>query len=82
MIKKVAKWRGKIQNGVYPICYLCGKPITKQEDLTQDHVLSLANGGKTDDSNILPAHSRCNHRKGSMTVVEWFDMINSQRQKE
>ena len=80
MLKKVAKWKGKISIGVYPLCYLCGKPIKRVRDLSQDHVVSLSNGGQTIDSNILPAHVICNNRKGSMSVVEWFDKINKQRE--
>ena len=81
MLKKVAVWKGRIKKGVFPICYLCGKPITEVKDLSQDHVVSRSKHGKTVDSNILPAHKICNSRKSSMSVVEWFDMINKERER-
>lgn len=79
MIKKIAKWKGKITQGVYPLCYLCGKPITQVDELSQDHIVCKAMGGLTVPENLLPSHSRCNSLKGSMSVVEWFDKINEQK---
>lgn len=80
MIKKIAKWKGRIARGVYPICYLCGKPITRIKDLSQDHVVCKAQGGLTIESNLLPAHKICNNRKSNMSIVEWFDKINRERE--
>lgn len=81
MIKKIAKWKGRIARGIYPICYLCGKPIKKVGHLSQEHLLPKSRGGQTIDSNLLPAHKVCNSLKGNMTVVEWFDMINGQNER-
>lgn len=82
MIKKVAKWKGRIAHGVYPICYLCGQPIKKVGQLSQEHLLPKSRGGQTVDSNILPVHKYCNSRKGNMTVVEWFDRLNGENTRE
>ena len=80
MIQKVAKWKGRIARGVYPICYLCGQEIRSVRQLSQDHVVSKSRGGKTIDSNILIAHVSCNNRKGNMSIVEWFDKVNRERE--
>ena len=81
MIKKIAKWKGRIAKGIYPICYLCGHPITKVNQLSQEHLLPKSRGGQTIESNLLPAHKICNSRKGNMTVIEWFDFVNGERER-
>ena len=57
----------------YPICYLCNKPITRQEEVSSDHIIPLALGGKTVEENLAPAHICCNNAKGMLTVRQWFD---------
>lgn len=81
MIRKIAKWKGKITQGIYPLCYLCGKPITRVNELSQDHIIPKSKGGQTVESNLLPTHKRCNNRKNDMSVVEWFDRVNRQREE-
>jgi len=41
-------------------CAYCGK---KGKDLTMDHVVPVAKGGKTERENIVPACMTCNNRK-------------------
>jgi 5-methylcytosine-specific restriction protein A len=43
------------------VCQLCGRPGAT----TADHVISKANGGSDDPSNLVAAHRLCNSRKGS-----------------
>ncbi len=45
-------------------CQYCGKQFSSNE-LTFDHVIPRASGGKTDYSNIVSACVACNTRKGS-----------------
>lgn len=84
MIKKIAKWKGKIAKGIYPICILCGKEITKVSELSSEHLIPLSRSGKTDEDNVCCSHKTCNTRKGNMTLEEWYAyLINGkQRQKE
>lgn len=42
-------------------CVYCGK---RSNRLTQDHILPVSKGGKTEPSNIVPACKSCNSRKG------------------
>lgn len=44
-------------------CHICGKPFTRKNPPTLDHVLALAKGGTNEPSNFAPAHLRCNIRK-------------------
>ena len=79
MRKKIAQWKGKIPQGIYPTCILCGKPITKLNELSVEHILPISRGGTDDDSNLYPSHKKCNFEKGSMTLSEWVAYL---RQKE
>ena len=52
-------------------CWLCNRPIdlalprTDKEGLTIDHVTPRALGGGNELSNLRPAHSICNKRRGT-----------------
>lgn len=81
MRKKIAVWKGKIQNGVYPTCILCGKPITEVKELTTEHLTPLSRNGSNADWNIYPAHARCNFEKGNKTFLEWLVYL-SQKQRQ
>jgi 5-methylcytosine-specific restriction endonuclease McrA len=50
-------------------CQYCGTPHTAQE-LTFDHVVPRARGGRTNWTNIVAACSSCNVRKGSRALKE------------
>jgi Restriction endonuclease len=41
------------------ICQLCGQPCQKS-DASREHVVRLADGGSSDDDNIILAHKTCN----------------------
>lgn len=79
MRKKIAVWKGRIKKGVYPKCFLCGKPITRVKDLTTEHIRPKSRGGSLEDWNLAPAHAHCNFEKGNMTLSEWVAYL---RQKE
>ena len=81
MRKKIAVWKGKIQNGIYPTCILCGKPITEVKELTTEHLLPLSRGGNSHDSNLYPSHFRCNQEKGNMTLREWVIYLREKERK-
>lgn len=48
------------------ICHLCGKAGADEVDHVVPHVL----GGTDDESNLAPAHMRCNRSKGARTGNE------------
>lgn len=81
MIKKVAKWKRRIPQGNYPICFLCGKPITSVDELSQEHLVPLSRSGRTVPSNIVVAHKACNAKKGNMTYEEWIIYQERQRRR-
>ena len=81
MIKKIAVWKKKIAKGIYPNCFLCGKPITNAKDLTTEHLRPRSRSGSNEDWNIYPAHAKCNCEKGNMTLREYVEYLrNKERQ--
>jgi len=52
------------------VCYYCGRPLKKGE-VTMDHVVPIAQGGKSTPGNVVPACKACNTAKRDMTAVEW-----------
>ena len=65
-LKKSQWWKQKIAQGV---CHYCEQKFTK-DDLSMDHVVPLARGGKTTKSNCVVACKTCNHEKKYQTPAE------------
>ncbi len=59
-------WRAQIGPG---ICYYCKGKFAK-EDLTMDHVIPLARGGKTTKKNVVVSCKGCNADKKHWTMAE------------
>lgn len=55
-------------------CYYCQGKFAGKE-LTMDHVLPLARGGKSVKSNVVPACKSCNTLKHSMLPWEWEEHL-------
>jgi len=45
-------------------CGICGLSVSKEE-MTIDHIVPLSRGGPHVLSNLQPAHSSCNTKKGA-----------------
>ncbi len=65
-IKKTQWWKNRIAQGQ---CYYCGKKYLPT-DLTMDHIVPLARGGKSTKSNVVPCCKNCNNEKKYLTPVE------------
>ncbi|MEK9677309.1 MAG: HNH endonuclease [Rhodospirillaceae bacterium] len=50
-------------------CQYCNAPF-QTPDLTFDHVIPRSKGGRTEWTNVVTACSKCNLRKGNMSVRE------------
>lgn len=48
-------------------CFYCSAPA----DLTIDHVIPLAKGGRHAIGNLVGACQHCNSQKGAMLLIEW-----------
>ncbi|MFC4387751.1 HNH endonuclease [Gracilibacillus marinus] len=52
-------------------CIYCEQDVPRGQ-MTIDHVLTFAQGGTNEFSNLLPACNTCNKRKGSKPVLEFL----------
>lgn len=65
-LRKSLWWRQRIGLGV---CHHCGGKFEKSQ-LTMDHLIPVARGGKTTKSNVVAACKGCNSEKGHVLPVE------------
>jgi 5-methylcytosine-specific restriction protein A len=67
-------WRQEVGKG---ICYHCGEKFRTSE-LTMDHLIPIARGGKSNKKNCVPSCKECNTKKGYKTRAELaLDELNS-----
>ena len=59
-------WKQVLGKGV---CYHCEKKF-KSSELTMDHLIPIARGGKSDKKNCVPSCKECNSKKGYKTRAE------------
>jgi 5-methylcytosine-specific restriction endonuclease McrA len=65
-LRKTAWWQRRVQKGV---CAYCGKSVGPRE-LTMDHVVPIARGGRSVRGNVAPACKECNNKKKYLTPAE------------
>lgn len=74
-LRKSSWWETQIQNG---LCHFC-EQMVGADNLTMDHLVPLARGGKSTRGNIVPACQACNKKKQLATPVEaLLDQIQRQ----
>ena len=59
-------WKEQLRRGV---CHYCGQNVGA-ENLTMDHVVPVARGGKSTRGNCVPCCKECNNRKKAYTPAE------------
>lgn len=59
-------WKQLVGKGT---CYHCEQKF-KASDLTMDHLIPIARGGKSDKKNCVPSCKECNTKKGYKTRAE------------
>tara|TARA_Y100000031_G_C8220127_1_gene385483 strand:+ start:328 stop:621 length:294 start_codon:yes stop_codon:yes gene_type:complete len=62
-------WRQQLQAG---LCYYCQDRFSADE-LTMDHKVPMARGGKSSKDNIVTACKACNSAKQHKTAVEFLN---------
>lgn len=65
-LRKTEWWRAKLADGV---CHYCGKTFPPEE-LTMDHVVPMARGGRSVRGNVVPCCKACNNEKTIRTPAE------------
>ncbi|HEY1080056.1 MAG TPA: HNH endonuclease [Bdellovibrio sp.] len=59
-------WKQEVGKG---LCYHCGQKF-KPAELTMDHLIPIARGGKSNKNNCVPSCKDCNNKKGYKTRAE------------
>jgi 5-methylcytosine-specific restriction endonuclease McrA len=65
-LRKSGWWQRRLQRG---LCAYCGQTFPAKE-LTMDHVVPVARGGRSAKGNVVPACKACNNQKKLMTPAE------------
>lgn len=60
-------WKRRCAKGQ---CHYCGDSISPSE-LTMDHIVPIARGGKSTKGNLVPACKTCNNKKKQLLPMEW-----------
>jgi len=66
-LRKSRWWQNRLAQG---ICHYCGLKVRPSE-LTMDHVVALARGGRSDKNNVVPTCKTCNNKKKILLPQEW-----------
>src|SRR3954451_5778220 len=70
VLRKTAWWQRRVQKGV---CAYCGRKVGAKE-LTLDHVVPVARGGKSARGNVCASCKDCNNKKKLMPPAEQLMM--------
>ena len=60
-------WKRRCAKG---ICHYCGNS-TPPKELTMDHIVPIARGGRSTKGNLVPACKQCNNKKKQLLPMEW-----------
>ena len=60
-------WKRQLARGR---CHYCGRSFPPDQ-LTMDHIVPMARGGKSKKGNTVPACKECNNNKKYMLPIEW-----------
>ncbi len=70
-LRKSQWWKRKCSLG---ICHYCNNNFLPKE-LTMDHVIPLARGGKSQKFNLVPCCKECNTKKKQLLPFEWEEYM-------
>ncbi len=66
-LRKTRWWQQKTSSG---LCHYCGRKVA-YKNITMDHLVPLARGGRSTKENLVPSCKKCNNLKKSMLPLEW-----------
>ena len=72
-LRKSQWWKRKRSTG---LCHYCQKKFAPAE-LTMDHVVPIARGGRSVKGNLVPCCKACNSKKKQMLPIEWEAYMTS-----
>lgn len=77
-LKRSQWWKNILAKG---ICHYCGGKFSPKE-LTMDHIVPVARGGKSTRGNVVPSCRKCNQEKKLATPVDIaFARLDEEKQK-
>lgn len=71
-------WKRKRASG---LCHYCGRKF-KPTELTMDHLVPVARGGRSTHGNLVPACKECNSRKKYLLPTEWEEYLASLKEEK
>jgi len=72
-LRKSRCWQQKLAIGA---CYYCNKHF-KPKELTMDHIVPLARGGRSTKDNLVTCCKDCNNKKKTLLPIEWEEYMES-----
>jgi 5-methylcytosine-specific restriction endonuclease McrA len=76
-LRQTEWWKRRCAKGV---CHYCGR-TTPARELTMDHVVPLARGGRSTKGNLVPACKACNNKKKNLLPMEWEAYIDGYKKE-
>lgn len=70
-LRKSRWWQQKTSSG---LCHYCQKKVA-YKNITMDHLVPLARGGRSTKDNLVPSCKNCNNLKKSMMPLEWEEYL-------
>ncbi|BHH84048.1 HNH endonuclease [Desulforhopalus sp. 52FAK] len=70
-LRKTRWWQQKTSSG---LCHYCQKKVA-YKNITMDHLVPLARGGRSTKDNLVPSCKKCNNLKKSMMPLEWEEYL-------
>lgn len=70
-------WKRRCAKG---ICHYCGSR-TPPKELTMDHIVPIARGGRSTKGNLVPACKQCNYKKKQLLPMEWDSYLQEKAQQ-
>nr|WP_321468430.1 HNH endonuclease signature motif containing protein [uncultured Desulfobulbus sp.] len=77
-LRKSRWWQQKTASGT---CWYCGEKVGFH-NLTMDHVIPLARGGRSTKDNLVPCCKECNTKKKNVLPIEWEEYMEQLQQRK
>ena len=74
-LRKTRWWQ---QKSASSICWYCRLKVAPK-DITMDHIVPLAQGGRSSRDNLVPACKSCNSKKKNMMPIAWQEFLDEQK---
>lgn len=71
-LRKTRWWQQKTASGK---CYYCEKKVA-YKNITMDHLVPIARGGRSTKDNLVPSCKECNTQKKTLLPIEWEDYLD------